>query len=228
MPPRTSTSMENPLLRICHWVSPTKFRLIFDVGDPCSRVMSPGMPGKIRIPINHLLHIHDYIYLWTLNQTNIFCVFRRSIHNPLLHQHFYHVAHHNFAGKLGVYWLYNNWLVVSTHLKNIGQTGNFPQIGMKISKKKWNHHLDNFLSQLTSSWHGLCIKSLYILENSRGTKKTPNWKGKSWKIIWTKKPPWRLGSSRSFFQVVSIFTFTLRPQFPELRSMMFPGSLNGW
>ena len=71
-----------------------------------------------------------------MNQTNIFCVFRRSIHNPLLHQHFYHVAHHNFAGKLGVYWLYNNWLVVSTHLKNIGQNGNFPQIGMKISKKK--------------------------------------------------------------------------------------------
>ena len=25
-----------------------------------------------------------------------------------------------------------NWLVVSTHLKNIGQTGNLPQIGMKL------------------------------------------------------------------------------------------------
>ena len=28
------------------------------------------------------------------------------------------------------------WLVVSTHLKNIGQIGSFPQVGMKL-----NHHL---------------------------------------------------------------------------------------
>ncbi len=35
------------------------------------------------------------------------------------------------------------WLVVSTHLKNISQNGNLPQIGMKI-KHIWNHHLDNF------------------------------------------------------------------------------------
>ena len=33
------------------------------------------------------------------------------------------------------------WLVVSTHLKNISQIGNLPQLGVKI-KKKWNHHLD--------------------------------------------------------------------------------------
>ena len=33
------------------------------------------------------------------------------------------------------------WLVVSTHLKNISQIGNLPQIGMKI-KNIWNHHLD--------------------------------------------------------------------------------------
>ena len=32
------------------------------------------------------------------------------------------------------------WLVVSTHLKNISQIGNLPQIGMKI-KNLWNHHL---------------------------------------------------------------------------------------
>ena len=31
------------------------------------------------------------------------------------------------------------WLVVSTHLKNISQNGNLPQIGMKI-KTIWNHH----------------------------------------------------------------------------------------
>ena len=31
------------------------------------------------------------------------------------------------------------WLVVSTHLKNISQIGNLPQVGMKI-KNVWNHH----------------------------------------------------------------------------------------
>ena len=32
------------------------------------------------------------------------------------------------------------WLVVSTHLKNITQNGNLPQIGVK-RKNLWNHHL---------------------------------------------------------------------------------------
>ena len=32
------------------------------------------------------------------------------------------------------------WLVVSTHLKNISQIGNLPQVGVKM-KKHWNHHL---------------------------------------------------------------------------------------
>ena len=36
------------------------------------------------------------------------------------------------------------WLVVSTHLKNISQIGNLPQIGMKI-KNIWNHHLVVFV-----------------------------------------------------------------------------------
>ena len=35
----------------------------------------------------------------------------------------------------------NFWLVVSTHLKNISQMGNLPQIMVKI-KDIWNHHLD--------------------------------------------------------------------------------------
>ena len=39
----------------------------------------------------------------------------------------------------GVKW---NWLVVSTHLKNISQNGNLPQIGVKI-KYVWNHHPGN-------------------------------------------------------------------------------------
>ena len=33
------------------------------------------------------------------------------------------------------------WLVVSTHLKNISQNGNLPQVGVKI-KNIWNHHLE--------------------------------------------------------------------------------------
>ena len=36
----------------------------------------------------------------------------------------------------------HNWLVVSTPLKNIGQNGNLPQVGVKI-KNILNHHLDN-------------------------------------------------------------------------------------
>ena len=35
---------------------------------------------------------------------------------------------------------YPNSLVVSTHLKNISQIGNLPQIGVK-TKNIWNHHL---------------------------------------------------------------------------------------
>ena len=32
------------------------------------------------------------------------------------------------------------WLVASTHLKNISQIGNLPQLGVKI-KNVWNHRL---------------------------------------------------------------------------------------
>ena len=44
----------------------------------------------------------------------------------------------------------HNWLVVSTHLKNVRQNGNLPQIGMKI-KNIWNHHLDN--QQVVIDYH---------------------------------------------------------------------------
>ena len=36
----------------------------------------------------------------------------------------------------------NNWLVVSTYLKNISQIGNLTQMGVNI-KNVWNHQLDN-------------------------------------------------------------------------------------
>ena len=40
-----------------------------------------------------------------------------------------------------------NWSVVSTHLKNIRQSGNLPQVGVNI-KNIWNHHLANFFYQM--------------------------------------------------------------------------------
>ena len=47
--------------------------------------------------------------------------------------------------------------MVSTHLKNISQIGNLPQIGVKI-KNVWNHHLEDVWSkrkdQKTSRWCG--------------------------------------------------------------------------
>ena len=45
-----------------------------------------------------------------------------------------------------------NWLVVSTHLKNMNQIGNLPQIGVKI-KNILNHHLAN-------KWTGFFMASL--------------------------------------------------------------------
>ena len=51
----------------------------------------------------------------------------------------WHILHRNLTPVIqrskGLF-----WLVVSTHLKNISQIGNLPQIGMKI-KHIWNHHL---------------------------------------------------------------------------------------
>ena len=41
-----------------------------------------------------------------------------------------------------------NWLVVSTPLKNISQNGNLPQIGVKI-KNIWNHHLKDNATLVT-------------------------------------------------------------------------------
>ena len=41
---------------------------------------------------------------------------------------------------------FHNWLVVPTHLKNISQNGNLPQIRVKKTLV-WNHHLDNHGSQ---------------------------------------------------------------------------------
>ena len=57
------------------------------------------------------------------------------------------------------------WLVVSTHLKNISQNGNLPQIGVKI-KNIWNQHLDvhfqivNIKTKTASLWqNSICLCS---------------------------------------------------------------------
>ncbi len=49
------------------------------------------------------------------------------------------------------------WLVVSTHLKNISQNGNLPQVGMKI-KHIWNHHLVMFHVNL----QGFCSSTFFF------------------------------------------------------------------
>ncbi len=52
-----------------------------------------------------------------------------------------------------------NWLVVSTPLKNISQNGSLPQIGVK-TKNIWNHHLENVLEELSflSRFLSWCLK----------------------------------------------------------------------
>ncbi len=61
----------------------------------------------------------------------------------------------------------NNWLVVSTHLKNISQNGNLPQIGVKI-KNIWNHHLDNHhVYSIYIYWNGIMPnKTIELYRNS--------------------------------------------------------------
>ena len=46
-----------------------------------------------------------------------------------------------------------NWLVVSTHLKNISQNGNLPQVGVRI-KNVWNHHLVKKLPKTVQHFEG--------------------------------------------------------------------------
>ena len=46
--------------------------------------------------------------------------------------------------------LYLIWLLVSTHLKNISQNGNLPQVGVKINNVR-NHHLVMYLKAMPTS-----------------------------------------------------------------------------
>ena len=61
-----------------------------------------------------------------------------------------------------------HWLVVSTHLKNIGQNGNLPQIGVKI-KNIWNHQFDlTWKAQLDTS---MKTPAIFILPTRKQTPK---------------------------------------------------------
>ena len=58
-------------------------------------------------------------------------------------------------------WLFRTpnyiWLVVSTHLKNISQNVNLPQVGVKI-KNIWNHHLEIICMEHKSNGEPSCEK----------------------------------------------------------------------
>ena len=68
-----------------------------------------------------------------------------------------------------VYW--SNYLfVVSTHLKNISQIGNLPQIGVKI-KNIWNHHLDYYVPDAPCMYYFIYMK---------GETWPHEWRGNGW------------------------------------------------
>ena len=52
------------------------------------------------------------------------------------------------------------WLVVSTHLKNISQIGNLPEVEVNI-KNIWNHHLDGIFTQI---YHSRLDSQMYTPE----------------------------------------------------------------
>ena len=56
----------------------------------------------------------------------------------------------------------NDWLVISTHLKNISQIGSFPQVGVK-TKHIWSHHLDEYNGGI--SLDNICLISSWGLDN---------------------------------------------------------------
>ena len=76
--------------------------------------------------------------------------------------------------------------MVSTHLKNIGQNGNFPQIGMKNSKQMKPPPRQFFVTiDITLAW----VMPKIVIHPGKSTWNKKNTQLKR-KIIWT-KPPWR-------------------------------------
>ena len=84
------------------------------------------------------------VTLWTyLIGHDRSAIFKRHM---IIHQFAFHTNHLQHpkqkTKKMGAWMLgiMFNWLVVSTHLKNISQNGNLPKVGLKI-KIVGNHHL---------------------------------------------------------------------------------------
>ena len=119
-----------------------------------------------------------------------------------------------------------NWLVVSTHLKNISQIGNLPQIGVKI-KNVWNHHLENHKLQfhLGVSVYPTTMKPSVISKSpQRGVKTSMvGW----WEISNSEYshcciPPMSCTSFRKYLQSLFAPKININPQAKNL------GTFFGW
>ena len=64
-------------------------------------------------------------------------------------------------------WKFQNWLVVSTHLKDISQIGSFPLVGVKI-KNGWKHQPEKYLKPPGRHWR------LSLLPNPSTPRVTSN------------------------------------------------------
>ena len=100
-----------------------------------------------------------------------------------------------------------NWLVVEpTHLKNMSQNGNLPQIGVKI-KNVWNHHLGkqsktapNFLYQKSLNDPFLFIYKINIRDIAHGVNKIHHDKHTSTWQFWWLVTFWNTKKKRERFQ----------------------------
>ena len=112
----------------------------------------------------HGVYIHTtMLKVWGIfKRINVYSIHQPSIITKKKHAHFWRLR--CLGGSTGSLWwisvgcfsphkkrfgnkqMYEasfktgDWLVVSTHLKNISQLGSYPQMGVNI-KHFWNHHL---------------------------------------------------------------------------------------
>ena len=98
--------------------------------------------------------------------------------------------------------------MVSTHLKNISQIGNLPQVGVKI-KNIWNHHLEYQIIIFQTYWNWKKGFTLWTALSTAATTIRPIWgicRFSSF-LCETSLLPWK-----SFFQLInptSLFNFLL-------------------
>ena len=89
-------------------------------------------------------------------------------------------------------------MVVSTHLKNISQTGSFSQVGMKI-KNVWNHHPEIYapMVQWKMGHSKICFLEIGVGFHSHdyGRKGIQIW---IWLILIIQQPFWDRNCLSSF------------------------------